>query len=189
MKFCYKKTDPEKVITAINKTVPAEDEAQFEAPLPKDFDWQGRRWQRNGDNNEIVLRDTATVDTEQKDTTRAAMLIKLEEDLHAYINLHYNPETQNSMIKIALRVMRDMQKPDVDKRYYKKADDVLDAIELDMDTLDTWIDTVVGTYYYTKKYEIENTPDPSTVTWDFNIHDASKPAVTLRKVYGKLLGS
>jgi hypothetical protein len=94
------------------------------------------------------------------DDVRTAIATQLRKDVGAYIYSHYDAGTQSSLNGLLAK--------------RSTSDAIRDAI----DTVVTWIETVLG-YYYGKKAAIYAAANPETVVWEFNQFDGSDPNVTL----------
>lgn len=103
------------------------------------------------------------------DDVRSAIAGQLCSDVNAYINVHYDPGTQQTLQ--ALMIM----------------DTVPQAVKDDILTIWPWIQSALG-YYYAKKAEVLGAEDPKLVMWDFAQFDATKPAVTLAGIMTTLAG-
>jgi hypothetical protein len=88
------------------------------------------------------------------------VLIKLNQDVSAYICNHYDIGTQNSLQAVYTNP------------------DTTEANKTLIDNMFAWIKSCLA-YYYTQKTAIITSDKPSTVTWDFSQFDASDPDISL----------
>lgn len=112
-------------------------------------------------NDDVQPKSQAEVDAIKKTRIMAEVLSKINQEVNAYICLHYDMGTQASMQAIYIM------------------DTTPAEVKTALLTVWAWVTSVLS-YYYSKKSEIQTSLDPGAVTWDFSQFDATDPVVSLQ---------